>query len=299
MTDVVSPNANPIGVSFEFFPPTGATGAMRVWRSVERLAPLGPTLVSVTYGAGGATRERTFGAIHAIHDRARLDVAGHLTCVGASRSETLGVAKLYEKMGVRRIVALRGDMPDGGAFQPHENGLSDSVELVKALKGEGDFHVTVGAYPEPHPEARDENADIEHLKRKFDAGADAAITQFFFEAETFLRFRDRCVAAGITQQIIPGVLPVESFKKVQRFAERCGAVIPQWMISAYRNVEDEAQEDLLSTSIASEICDTLRREGADHIHLYTLNNPDLPYRVCQALGVETQPMRIAAAGGCG
>ena len=288
-----------IGISFEFFPPTGATGAMRLWRSVERLAPLGPKFVSVTYGAGGATRERTFGAIHAIHDRARLDVAGHLTCVGASKSETLGVARLYSKMGVRRIVALRGDMPGGGPFQPHEDGFSGSVELVTALKKAGDYHVTVGAYPEPHPEARDDNADIEHLKRKFDAGADAAITQFFFEPETFLRFRDRCVAAGITQPVFPGVLPVESFSKVQRFAERCGAVIPQWMVSAYGNVEDEAQEELLSTSIATEICDTLRREGAEHIHLYTLNNPDLPYRVCQALGVETQPMRIAAAGGCG
>lgn len=188
-----APKADPISISFEFFPPTGATGAMRLWRSVERLAPLGPKFVSVTYGAGGATRERTFGAIHAIHDRARIDVAGHLTCVGASRRETLNIAKLYARMGVRRIVALRGDMPGGGPFQAHEDGFSGSVELVRALKASGEFHVTVGAYPEPHPEARNNDTDIEHLKRKFDAGADAAITQFFFEAETFLRFRDRCV----------------------------------------------------------------------------------------------------------
>ena len=291
--------SSPPAISFEFFPPTGASGAMRLWRSVERLAPLDPAFVSVTYGAGGATRERTFGAIHAIHDRARLDVAGHLTCVGATRAETLGVARLYRKMGVRRIVALRGDMPDGAPFSPHENGFAGSVELVRALKDMDDFHVTVGAYPEPHPEAGSDGADIDHLKRKFDAGADAAITQFFFEAETFLRFRDQCVAAGITQPVIPGVLPVESFAKVQRFAARCGATIPEWMKSAYRNVEDAAQEDLLSTSIATEICDTLSREGAEHIHLYTLNNPDLPYRVCQALGVETRPMSIAVAGGCG
>lgn len=286
-------------ISFEFFPPKGPEGAMRLWRSVERLAPLGPRYVSVTYGAGGSTRERTVSAIHTIRDRARLDVAGHLTCVGATKEETLSVARTYAKMGCRRIVALRGDAQDPSVgFVPHPGGFSGSVELVKALKAEGRFHVTVGAYPEPHPEASSDGADVDHLKRKFDAGADDAITQFFFDIDTFLRFRDRCAAAGITKPIIPGVLPIENFSKMQGFAARCGATVPEWMSTAYANAEAADAVELLSVSIASEMCDTLRREGAGHIHLYTLNNPDLPYQVCQALGVETIPMSIAATAGC-
>lgn len=286
-------------ISFEFFPPRGRDGAMRLWRSVERLAPLGPKFVSVTYGAGGSTRERTVSAIHAIRERARLDVAGHLTCVGATREETLGVARLYAKMGCRRIVALRGDAAEGdAAFAPHPEGFSGSVELIAALKATGRFHVTVGAYPEPHPEATSDDADIVHLKRKFDAGADDAVTQFFFDVEDYLRFRDRCAAAGIDRPIIPAVLPIENFGRMTRFAARCGATVPDWMGAAFANAAEAGAEELLSISIASEMCDTLHREGAGHIHLYTLNNPDLPYQVCQALGVETQPMRIAAAGGC-
>lgn len=286
-------------ISFEFFPPKGQNGAMRLWRSVERLAPLGPKFVSVTYGAGGSTRERTVSAIHAIRERARLDVAGHLTCVGATREETLRVARLYAKMGCRRIVALRGDAAEGdGVFRPHPEGFTGSVDLIRGLKDLGPFHITVGAYPEPHPEARGDNADVDHLKRKFDAGADDAITQFFFDVEDFLRFRDRCAAAGIDKPVIPGVLPIENFARMKGFAARCGANVPEWMEAAYANAEASDAVELLSISIASEMCDTLNREGAGHIHLYTLNNPDLPYQVCQALGVETQPMRIAAAGGC-
>lgn len=292
------PGATPT-ISFEFFPPKGPEGAVRLWRSVERLAPLGPRYVSVTYGAGGSTRERTIAAIQTIRDRAGLDVAGHLTCVGATREETLSVARAYAKMGCRRIVALRGD-PAGGAerFTPHEGGFSGSVELIAALKAMGGFHVSVGAYPEPHPEASGDAADVEHLKRKFDAGADDAITQFFFETETFLRFRDRCAAAGIDRPVIPGVLPIENFARMKGFAARCGASVPDWMETAFSNAEANGAAELLSVSIAAEMCDQLRREGAGHIHLYTLNNPDLPYQVCQALGVETSPMRIAATGGC-
>lgn len=287
-------------ISFEFFPPKGPKGAARLWRSVERLAPLGPLFVSVTYGAGGSTRERTIAAIHTIRDRAHLDVAGHLTCVGATREETLSVARAYRKMGCLRIVALRGDA-QGGAdrFEPHPGGFAGAVELIGALKAEGPFHVTVGAYPEPHPDAAGDNADVEHLKRKFDAGADDAITQFFFDVETFLRFRDRCAAAGIDKPVIPGVLPIEHFGRMANFAGRCGAAVPDWMATAFANAEAADAVELLSVSIASEMCDTLRREGAEHIHLYTLNNPDLPYQVCQALGVETIPMRVAASGGCG
>ncbi|MFV0475759.1 MAG: methylenetetrahydrofolate reductase [NAD(P)H] [Pikeienuella sp.] len=293
-------SASPPSISFEFFPPKGPKGAMRLWRSVERLAPLGPRFVSVTYGAGGSTRERTVAAIQTIRDRAGLDVAGHLTCVGAGREETMAVARTYAKMGCRRIVALRGDGAEGaGTFAPHPGGFSGSVDLIRALKDEGGFHVTVGAYPEPHPEARGEGADIAHLKRKFDAGADDAITQFFFDTETFLRFRDRCAAAGIERPIIPGVLPIEDFARMAGFAARCGARVPDWMKTAYANAEAADAVELLSVSIAAEMCDRLRREGAGHIHIYTLNNPDLPYQVCQALGVEVRPMRIAATGGCG
>ena len=286
-------------ISFEFFPPKGPEGALRLWRSVERLAPLGPRFVSVTYGAGGSTRERTVAAIQTIRDRAGLDVAGHLTCVGATREETLAVARTYAKLGCRRIVALRGDPANGAErFAPHPGGFSGSVELIAALKAEGRFHVSVGAYPEPHPEASGEGADVTHLKRKFDAGADDAITQFFFDVETFLRFRDRCAQAGIDRPIIPGVLPIENFARMKGFAARCGARVPDWMETAFANAAETDAAELLSISIAAEMCDTLRREGAGHIHLYTLNNPDLPYQVCQALGVETTPMRIAATGGC-
>ncbi len=286
-------------ISFEFFPPKGPNGAMRLWSSVERLAPLGPRFVSVTYGAGGSTRDRTIAAIQAIRERARLDVAGHLTCVGASKAETMSVAKMYAKLGCRRIVALRGDgQGEHGKFVPHPEGFSGSVELIRALADMGRFNISVGAYPEAHPDAGSDNADVEHLKRKFDAGADDAITQFFFDTDTFLRFRDRCDKAGITNPIIPGVLPIENFDRMKGFASRCGATVPDWMPTAFANAADAGASDLLSISIATEMCDTLRREGAGHIHLYTLNNPDLPHQVCQALGIATVPMRIAASGGC-
>lgn len=295
----MTPPANAPSISFEFFPPKGPNGAMRLWSSVERLAPLGPRYVSVTYGAGGSTRDRTIAAIQAIRERARLDVAGHLTCVGASKSETLAIARMYAKMGCRRIVALRGDgQGENGEFVPHHDGFSGSVDLIRALKAMNHFHITVGAYPEAHPDAASDNSDVEHLKRKFDAGADDAITQFFFDVETFLRFRDRCDKAGITNPIIPGVLPIENFERMKGFAARCGATVPDWMPTAFENAAAADATELLSVSIASEMCDTLRREGAGHIHLYTLNNPDLPHQVCQALGVSTVPMRIAATGGC-
>jgi methylenetetrahydrofolate reductase (NADPH) len=286
-------------ISFEFFPPKGPNGAMRLWRSVERLAPMGPQFVSVTYGAGGSTRERTVAAIHTIRDRARLDVAGHLTCVGASKLETMAIAQMYAKMGCHRIVALRGDPQNAEVgFEAHPDGFEGSVELVEALKETGNFHVTVGAYPEPHPEASGDNADVLHLKRKFDAGADDAITQFFFDTDTFLRFRDRCDKAGIDKPVVPGILPIEDFAKMQGFAKRCGATVPDWMVTAYQRASESGAEELLSISIATEMCDTLASEGVDHFHIYTLNNPDLPYQVCQALGVEQIPMRIAATAGC-
>ncbi|MEX0970119.1 MAG: methylenetetrahydrofolate reductase [NAD(P)H] [Paracoccaceae bacterium] len=285
-----------VRLSFEFFPPHSPEANLRLWRSVERLAPLGPEFVSVTYGAGGTTRGRTNAAIATIRDRARLNVAGHLTCVGASRADTLATARSYARMGVRHIVALRGDAPKGAShFVPHPDGFESGADLVAGLRAQGGFRISVAAYPEKHPDSADMAADIENLKRKFDAGADQAITQFFFEAESFLRFRDACVAAGITQKIIPGILPVEDFAKMATFAARCHATVPDWMHQAYRNCADVAQTALLSVAITSELCDDLRIEGVGDFHLYTLNNPDLAYDVARAIGV--QPIAPAMAIG--
>ena len=284
-------------ISFEFFPPKTPAAAMNLWRSVERLAPLAPTFVSVTYGAGGTTRERTLTAIAAIRERARLDVAGHLTCVGATREETLAVARAYRDMGCARIVALRGDPPKGeGRFTPHPDGFRSAIELVEALAKEGGHRITVSAYPEKHPEATSLEADIDNLKRKIDAGATDAITQFFFDNAVFLRFRDACAKAGITAPISPGVLPIENFDKMRRFAEGCGAGVPDWLARAFGNAADEDAARLLSVSIAAEQCADLLAEGVEHLHVYTLNNPDLPYDVCQAIGVEPQPAQRLAVG---
>ena len=284
-------------ISFEFFPPKTPKASMALWTAVERLAPLGPDFVSVTYGAGGTTRDRTLAAILAIRDRARLDVAGHLTCVGASKDDVLNVARTYAKLGCRRIVALRGDAPEGETWAPHPQGFSGSVELIEALAKMGNFDIYVAAYPEPHPDAPNADADVEHLKRKIDAGATAAITQLFFDNEVFLRFRDKCVKAGIDAPIIPGIMPVENFERMKNFAEWCKTSIPPQMERGYRNAEDEDQHDLLSVAICASQCDRLIEEGVDRLHLYTMNKPDLPYQVCQALGVSPMPMRVAASCG--
>lgn len=285
-------------ISFEFFPPKTPAASLALWSAVERLAPLGPDFVSVTYGAGGTTRDRTLAAILAIRDRARLDVAGHLTCVGSTRADVLGVARAYAKLGCRRIVALRGDPPtEMGRFQAHPDGFASSVELVEALAALGHFQIWVGAYPERHPEAAGAGADVEHLKRKIDAGATGAITQFFFENETFYRFRDACAGAGISAPVVPGILPVENFDRMRNFAERCRASVPEWMVRAYGNARTEDEHDLLSVAIATEQCDELIASGVEHLHLYTMNKPDLPYRVCRALGVEAVPVKVAASCG--
>ncbi|MEM9010683.1 MAG: methylenetetrahydrofolate reductase [NAD(P)H] [Pseudomonadota bacterium] len=290
-----APVSSAPSVSFEFFPPASPEASSRLWRSVERLAPLGPRFVSVTYGAGGSTRDRTMAAIHTIRDRARLSVAGHLTCVGASRQETLDVAREYARRGARRIVALRGDPPKGQeTFVPHPDGFRSGADLVAGLAAEGGFDVTVAAYPEVHPEAESLAADLTALKRKIDAGASSAITQFFFEAETFLRFRDAAVAAGIEAPIYPGLLPVENFAKMCGFAARCRTRVPDWMASAYGNAQTAEEVTLLSTAITSELADTLRAEGVTHFHFYTLNNPDLSYNICRALGVEPVALKMAA-----
>ncbi len=281
-------------LSFEFFPPHNANGSARLWRSVERLAPLGPKYVSVTYGAGGSTRERTVSAIKTIQERAGLNVAGHLTVVGATREQTLEVAHSYARQGVRRIVALRGDAPkDQHSFTPDPNGFANARELVAALHNIGDFEISVAAYPEKHPDSADMQADIDNLKRKIDAGASSAITQFFFDNADFLRFRDACADAGITAPIIPGILPVENFAKMVSFAARCHANVPDWMHQAFRNAGEDTE--ILATAICAEQCDDLRTEGVDHLHFYTLNNPDLTYNICRALGFEGGNVGLASS----
>lgn len=285
------------GLSFEFFPPNSPAGAIRLWNAVEQLAPLGPDFVSVTYGAGGSTRERTYAAIKTIRERARLNVAGHLTCVGASRDETLAVARKYRAMGVRRIVALRGDPPkDTGQFTPHPEGFRSGAELAGALAGEG-MEVSVAAYPETHPEAVSAAADLDVLKAKQDAGAHQAITQFFFDNADFLRFRDRAVAAGITLPILPGILPVEDFTKMCRFAATCNAKVPDWMHRAFGRADTAEDAHLLAVAIAAEQCDALLSEGVPHLHIYTLNRPDLALAVATALGRGARAGVIGASTG--
>lgn len=282
-------------VSFEYFPPHSPEANIRLWRSVERLAPLGPKFVSVTYGAGGTTRERTRSAILTIRDRARLAIAGHLTCVGASRDETMAVARDYASIGAMSVVALRGDPAKGeGKFTPHPEGFTSAAELVTALADNGTQNIYVAAYPEIHPDAESAQADLDNLKRKIDAGATAAITQFFFSNEVFLRFRDQADAAGINVPIYPGILPIENFGKMVNFAGRCSTEVPDWMHAAFANAKSEEDQTLLSTAIATEQCDELLAEGASHLHFYTLNNPDLTFNICHALGYAPKALSVTA-----
>ena len=273
-------------ISFEFFPPKSLEGSFRLWDTVQSLAPLQPRFVSVTYGAGGTTRKLTREAVGTLYQATGLNVAAHLTCVDATRAETLAIADEFAAAGVREIVALRGDPPKGsGRFEPHPDGFADSCELIAALAGRGDFTIRVGAYPEAHPEAQNANADVDWLKRKIDAGASEAITQFFFEAETFLRFRDRCAGAGIDAPIIPGILPIENWTSARKFALSCGASVPAWMDDAFDKAIRDDRHDLLATALATELCSDLLDEGVDNLHFYTLNRPELTREICHALGV--------------
>lgn len=273
-------------VSFEFFPPQSLEASFRLWDTLGTLAPLAPEFVSVTYGAGGTTRDLTHDAVKTINANYGVPVAAHLTCVDATRAETLAIADSYARAGVTRIVALRGDAPKGSdGFRPNPDGFASSVDLVEALAQTGQFDIAVGAYPDPHPDAADLAACVEFLKRKTDAGATTAITQFFFESDTFFRFRDACVAAGITARIIPGILPVNNWTRVRGFASRCGAVIPAWLDDAYAAAIRDGREQLLSTALCSELCTELLEGGVEDLHFYTLNSPDLTREVCAALGV--------------
>ena len=273
-------------ISFEFFPPKSLAGSFRLWDCVNTLAPLGPDFVSVTYGAGGTTRKLTHEAVTTIHKTSGLNVAAHLTCVDATKSETLEIAEGYAENGVTDIVALRGDAPKGtSTFVPHKEGFASSVELIEGLADTGKFNIHVGAYPEKHPEAIDQAADIAFLKRKIDAGATSAITQFFFEADTFFRFRDACVKAGIDAPIVPGILPIENWSGAQKFANRCGTSIPSVVSDAFTNATRDGTTDLLATALATELCDELLEGGVDHLHFYTLNRPELTRDICHALGI--------------
>jgi methylenetetrahydrofolate reductase (NADPH) len=273
-------------VSFEFFPPQTLDASFRLWETAQVLAPLKPEFVSVTYGAGGTTRKLTHEAVTTIGKNYGLNVAAHLTCVDATRAETMEIVNAYAEAGVREIVALRGDAPKGAErFTPHPEGYASSVELIEALAHDGRFTIRCGAYPEPHPDALSPLADVQFLKRKLDAGATSAITQFFFEADTFFRFRDACDKAGISAPIIPGILPIQSWAGTKRFAQRCGAAVPGWLEEAFGAAQRDGREDLLATALCTELCDTLLQGGVQDLHFYTLNRPGLTRDVCHALGV--------------
>ena len=279
-----------IAVSFEFFPPKTEKMAATLWESILTLAPLGPRFVSVTYGAGGSTRERTHATVERILKETDLTPAAHLTCVGASRDEVDAVARDYWDLGVRHIVALRGDPPEPGArFAAHPDGYNDAAELVAGLKRVAPFDISVACYPEVHPDALSPQADIEHLRRKVDAGADRAITQFFFSAERFFDFRDRVAAAGLDIEIVPGILPITNVAQARKFAGQCGAGIPDWLDQLFEGLDERpAARQLVAATVAAELCGQLYAGGVRHFHFYTLNRAELAYAICHLLGVRAQ-----------
>ena len=276
-----------IDVSFEFFPPKTDVMAETLWRSIETLAPLQPRFVSVTYGAGGSTRERTHATVERIINETDLTPAAHLTCVGAARDEIDAIAKAYWDAGVRHIVALRGDPPEPGqAYRPHPGGYANAAELVAGLKAVAPFEISVAAYPEVHPDSDCAESDLDNLLRKIDAGADRAITQFFFSADCFLRFRDRVAAVRPGIEIVPGILPGTNVATTRRFAGQCGAAIPDWLDRLFEGLDElPAARQLVAATIAGELCGQLYAGGVRHFHFYTLNRAELAYAICHLLGV--------------
>ncbi len=278
---------NKPAVSFEFFPPNTEKMEATMWQSIDRLAGLEPSFVSVTYGADGSTRERTHNAVQRIMNETRLRAAPHLTCIGASRGEIDDIAREYWDMGVRHLVALRGDAPkDVEHYTPHPDGYAYASDLVEGLKKVADFEISVAAYPEVHPEAPDADFDLDNLKRKLDAGATRAITQFFFDTDVFLDFRDRCAAAGIDAPIVPGILPITRFPQLERFAAACGASVPNWLRQWFDGLEDDAEtRQMIAASVAIDQVRRLQAEGISEFHFYTLNRSELAFAICHALGV--------------
>jgi methylenetetrahydrofolate reductase (NADPH) len=275
-----------IDVSFEFFPPKSEKMEAQLWASIEELAPLDPSFVSVTYGAGGTTRERTHRTVARIIADAGLPAAAHLTCVDASKAEIREIAQQYWEAGVRHIVALRGDPPDQQRrFAPHPEGFASAAELVAGLRKVADFEISVAAYPETHPEADCPASDLDNLKRKLDAGATRAITQFFFSPDTFFRFRDAAQAHGIAAPIVPGILPVTNVARAREFAGLCGAAIPGWMDGLFEGLDRRpAARQLVASTLAAELCRRLYAGGVREYHFYTLNRADLSYAICHMLG---------------
>lgn len=283
-------------VSFEFFPPKDEQMERTLWESVQRLTPLEPRFVSVTYGADGSTRTRTHNIVTRIQQSTSLTAAPHLTCVGAPREEILGIARNYWQHGVRHIVALRGDPPQGGKYVPHADGFAYAVDLVRGLRSVGDFEISVATYPEPHPEAPHAAFELDNLKAKLDAGAARAITQFFFDAEVFLRFRDRCAAAGIGASIVPGILPITRFPQMIRMAQRCGASVPDSLIHRFAGLdEDPDTRRMIAAAVAIEQVQALQQHGVEEFHFYTLNRSELTYAICHALNVRTPAVQAAAS----
>ena len=287
---IAAPHIHDVRVSFEFFPPATEKANQTLWSSLQRLAPLKPSYVSVTYGAGGSTRERTHATVHRILEETDLKPAAHLTCVGATREDVDAIAQLYWDSGVRHLVALRGDPIDGaGAYQPHPQGYAYASNLVAGLKKVADFDICVAAYPETHPEASSPEADLDNLKRKLDAGATHAITQFFFDTDIYLRFLDRVRAAGITAPIIPGILPVTNFANVAHFSAKSGTTLPKWMADLFEGLDDDPEtRKLVAATVAAEQCSTLYDHGVTDFHFYTMNRADLVYAICHILGVRAQ-----------
>lgn len=270
--------------------------AEQFWATVKSLEPLHPEFVSVTYGAGGGTRAETLATVLRLRKETALQPAAHLTCIGAGRLEIDQILDEYHAAGVTTILALRGDAPPGAAYAPRPDGYVYAADLVAAIRQRGDFHITVAAYPETHPEAKTASADLDNLKRKIDAGADRVITQFFFDPEVFLRFRDRAQRAGVTVPIIPGILPVSNYAKVVEFSGRCGTSIPAWMAEMFDGLDgDPETRKLVAATIAAEQCRALMAEGIDEFHFYTLNRSDLTLGICRRLGLK--PQAVAGAAG--
>jgi methylenetetrahydrofolate reductase (NADPH) len=286
---------SPVSISLEFFPPAAGPAEANFWAALERLAPLDPAFISLTYGAGGTTRDRNDRILRALLARGDAAPAGHLTCVGTPRAETDALARAWAQAGLTRVVALRGDTPGlKEPYAPHPDGYRNAADLVAGLRRIADFDISVAAYPECHPDSPDLASDLDNLKRKFDAGASRALTQYFFDAELFLRFRDRAARAGITAPLVPGVLPITDFAKIRNFSARCGASIPAWLAARFEGLDkDPETRALVAATTASDLCQRLIAEGVTAFHFYTMNQAPLSLAVCRMLGL--RPALRAAA----
>jgi methylenetetrahydrofolate reductase (NADPH) len=291
-------------VSFEFFPPKSDRTQASLWETIRRLAPLGPAFVSVTYGAGGSTRERTHATVTNIQAETGIPAAAHLTCVAATREEIDEIARAYWAAGIRHIVALRGDPPPnadgtgglgGTGYVPHPGGYAYAVDLVAGLRRIADFEISVAAFPETHPEAASADVDLDNLKRKCDAGASRAITQFFFDDDAFLRFRDRAAGAGVGIPIVPGILPITNFARAAEFGAKCNCAMPPWFAELFDGLDDDPEtRQMVAAKVAVDQCRRLVAEGVDHVHFYTLNRAELTVAICRMLGIRPKVAAAAA-----